>query len=113
VAGAGTARPQRAPALIERFIKQLNITSKALRLYPSSSAIPQENAEVAVQILGQLLQRESAILLVVTRDGFVYAGASVFPPTGPFAAFAREFYARNVSASMRAARRSKSSSSSP
>jgi HEAT repeat protein len=97
VAGAGTARPQRAPALIERFIKQLNITSKALRLYPSSSAIPQENAEVAIQILGQLLQRESAILLAVTRDGFVYAGVSVFPSAGPFAVFAREFYARGVS----------------
>ncbi len=94
--GAGTGRPQRAPALVERFIKQLNITYKAVRLYPSSSAIPRENAAVVVQILKLILQREPLMLLTVSRDGLLYDGQPVFPPSGPFAAFARDFYSRSI-----------------
>jgi hypothetical protein len=96
VTPAGTSRPQRPPALIERLVKQLNITYKAVRLYPSSSDIPRENAAVTVQVLGLILQRQPIVLLTVTRDGFLYEGGPVFPPAGPFAAFARQFYTRNI-----------------
>lgn len=93
---AGTSRPQRAPALIERFIKQLTIAYKAVRLYPSSSDIPRENAAVTAQVLGLVLQRQPAVQLTVSREGFLYEGAPAFPPNVPFAALARELYSRSV-----------------
>jgi hypothetical protein len=96
VTPTGTSKPQRAPALVERFIKQLNITYKAVRLYPSSSHIPRENASVTVQSLGLVLQRQPTMVLAVSKDGFLYEDVAVFPPVGPFASFAREFYSRNV-----------------
>ncbi|MDO8915065.1 MAG: hypothetical protein Q7W16_03140, partial [Coriobacteriia bacterium] len=83
--------------LIERFVKQLNIASKAVRLYPGVSTIPCDNAAVAVGILHQVLERQPVVLLSVAREGLLYEGAPVLPETGAFAAFAREFYARNLS----------------
>jgi hypothetical protein len=96
VTPAPTSRPQRAPALIERLIKQLNITYKAVRLYPPSSDIPRENAAVTVQVLGLILRRQPIVMLKLSRDGFLYEDSLVFPSAGPFAAFAREFYTRNI-----------------
>jgi hypothetical protein len=82
--------------LIERFVKQLNITAKAIRLYPGSSDLPGENAKVAVGILHQVLERQPVVLLTVTREGLLYEGVPIFPETGALAAFAREFYARHL-----------------
>jgi hypothetical protein len=97
VSAAGTSKTPRPPVLIERFVKQLNITSKAVRLYPGASAIPRDNAVVAVGILHQVLERQPVVLLSVTREGLFYDGAPIFAETGAFAAFAREFYARHLS----------------
>jgi hypothetical protein len=82
--------------LIERFVKQLNITSKAVRLYPGASEIPRDNAAVAIGILHQILERQPVVLITVAREGLLYEGAPIFPETGVFAAFCREFYARNL-----------------
>lgn len=93
----GPSQPPRAPALIERFIRQLTIAYKAVRLYPGTSDIPRENAGAAIHILGLALQRQPYVQLGVAREGFLYEGFAVFPETGPYAAFAREFYSRNLS----------------
>lgn len=82
--------------LIERFIKQLNITWKAARLYPGASEIPRENATVAVGILRQVLERQPVVGLTVTREGLLYEDSPIFPEAGAFAAFSREFYARHL-----------------
>jgi len=97
VAAAGSVRKPRAPALIERFVKQLNITTKAVRLYPGVSDIPRENAAVAVTVLHQVLERQPVVQLTVTREGLLYEGVPVFAEASAFSAFAREFYVRHLS----------------
>lgn len=97
MAAAGSTGAPRAPAIVERFIKQLNIAYKAVGLYPESSGIPRETAGAAVAILKTLLEREPSVLFVVMRDGLLYEGAAVFPDSAAFASFARDLYARNLS----------------
>lgn len=86
----------RAPQDVEQFVKQLNITYKAVRLYPVTSAIPRQGAGEAVSVLKGYLERNPVMLLQVTKEGLFHEGAQVFPASAAFVAFAREFYARNL-----------------
>lgn len=88
--------PPRAPQDVEQFIKQLNITYKAVRLYPVSSAIPRQSAGEAVAILNGYLERNPVMQLQVMKEGLFHEGTHAFPASDAFAAFAREFYARNL-----------------
>lgn len=82
--------------LVKRFVKQLNITFKAVRLYPVTSTIPQQSSEDAVSVLHELLDSDPRVLLEVTREGLRHEGSVLFPQSEAFGAFAREFYARSL-----------------
>jgi HEAT repeat protein len=85
-----------AAHLVERFAKQLNITFKAVRLYPVTSTIPRQSSEKAVSVLHELLDSDPRVLLEVTREGLRHEGSVIFPQSEGFGAFAREFYARSL-----------------
>jgi HEAT repeat protein len=92
VATAGTSRAPRAPVPIERFVKQLNVTFRAVRLYPETSELRRDNAVATVASLNQALREQPLVLLTVTREGLSYDGASIFPQSGTFTSFAHDFY---------------------
>ncbi len=94
---AGRSGTPKAPVLVERFVRQLNIASRASKLYPASSEIPRENAAAAVGALNIALREEPMVRLVVTKDGLLYEGEGVFPDTLAFSAFSRELYTRDLS----------------
>lgn len=85
-----------APVLVERFIKHLNITYKAVKLYPLSSNIPRDNAKATIEILRRIMIESHDVRFEVTKDGLLYEGAPVYPGQPAFLAFAREFYSRNL-----------------
>jgi HEAT repeat protein len=92
----GSAGTPRAPAIVERFVKQLNIAYKAVRLYPGSSEIPKEGASAAVALLRSILEREPVVRFVVTRDGLLYDGTHSLPGSAGLAGLATDLYARNL-----------------
>jgi len=94
---AGLSEPPRVPAVIERFVKQLVVTLKAVVLYPPASSIPIENAEEAVKILSAILQDRADVRFSVQKDGLQYDGVTVYEAQPAFEAFAREFYNRGLS----------------
>lgn len=85
-----------APAFVERFVKQLNITFKAVKLYPLSSNIPRDNARVALEVLHDILKRFPEVRLEVAKDGLFFESLPVYPGQPAFMAFAREFYNRGL-----------------
>ncbi|MDO8987066.1 MAG: hypothetical protein Q7V14_02455, partial [Coriobacteriia bacterium] len=87
---------RKAPAGIERFVRQLVVAMKAVVLYPRASAIPRENAATAAELLGKLLRDVAEIRFSVTKDGLVYEGAMIFAEQQAFESFAREMYNRNI-----------------
>lgn len=97
VGATGPSDVPHAPAVVERFVKLLNITYKAVRLYPGMSEIPKESAVAAVAALRQILEQEPTARFVVTREGLFYDGAYALPDTPAYTTFARDLYARNLS----------------
>lgn len=91
----GRATPK-APLAVERFVKQLYITYKAVKLYPPSSNIPRENAGEALALLRTLFQREPEVRLGVNKDSLAYESTIVYPDNPTYAAFARELYNRKL-----------------
>lgn len=87
---------RRAPAAVERFLKQLVVTDKAVALYPPFSTIPRENAGHAVALLRTLLQSRPDASFEVTKDGLVYQDALLFPGQPAYVAFARELYSMRL-----------------
>jgi hypothetical protein len=86
----------RAPQQVERFIKQLNVTFKAVKLYPLSSSIPRENAKAALDILKSILKDHAEVRFEVSKEGFHYESLAIYPGHPAFAEFAREFYNRSL-----------------
>lgn len=94
---AATQRTEpRAPEQVERFIKQLNVTFKAVKLYPLSSAIPRDNAKAALDILRSIMRDNAEVKFEVTKEGLRYEGFPVYPGHPAFAEFSREFYKRSL-----------------
>jgi hypothetical protein len=93
---ASYERTLRAPSVVERFVKQLNIAYKAVRLYPPASAIPRESASSVVSTLHEILREEAEMVLVVAKEGLFYENAAVQPGHEAYEAFAHEFYARHL-----------------
>ena len=85
-----------APPIIERFVRQLLVTNKAVALYPPSSTIPRDTASDAVGILREALREQSEVRLIVTKHGLFYEGAAIFPTQPAFTAFAHELYNRRL-----------------
>ncbi len=86
----------KVPPIIQRFVKQLVVTHKAVVLYPPSSSIPTENAASTVATLRGILQSRHEMRLAVAKEGLVFEGLPVFPGDATYGAFARELYGRNL-----------------
>jgi hypothetical protein len=97
VATVGTPRAPRAPVLIERFVKQLNVTFRAVRLYPKTSELRRDCAAASVVSLNQALREQPLVLLTISREGLMYEGAAIFPESGTFTSFAHDFYGHQLS----------------
>ncbi len=94
---SGPTQAAAVPVAVERFVKQLVITHKAVALYPPASSIPRENAADAVALLEALLVERPEMRLGVTKDALVHGGLPVFAGQAAFVAFAQELYNRTVS----------------
>ncbi len=85
------------PPAIERFVRQLVVTYKAVMLYPPASAIPRDNGETSATYLKDALAQQPELRFGVTKAGLVYDGTVVFPEQSAFVRFAKELYNRNLS----------------
>lgn len=88
--------PEHAPEAVERFVKQLLVAQRAVRLYPASSEIPQESAKDLLGMLRGLLREQPDLRFQVTKDALLYNALPVLPGMKPFEMFARDFYHRNL-----------------
>lgn len=84
------------PTAIERFVKQLVVTHKAVQLYPSTSSIPHENASVLLELLQAILRTAHDLRLGVAKDGLVFEGIPVFAGQPAYESFAQELYNRGL-----------------
>lgn len=84
------------PVVIERFVKQLVITMKAVTLYPISSSVPRENADEIVKLLDQIFSKHANMNLVVSKKGLIFEGQVVFEGKSAFESFAKELYKRRI-----------------
>lgn len=96
MAGENTNAGERAPALIEAFVRQLVVTNKAVSLYPLSSTIPRENATVALESLSNALAEYPDLTLSVNKQGLYFDGLPIFPGQQTFLMFAKELYHRRL-----------------
>lgn len=87
--------PKVAP-VIERLVKALVVTAKAVSLYPPASNIPRDTAQEAAVILGQALEERPEIRLVVTKQGLLHGDTPVFPDESAYSAFALDLYNRKL-----------------
>ncbi len=85
------------PPAIERFVRQLVVTYKAVMLYPPSSAIPRDNGETSATFLKDALAEQPELRFGVTKTGLVHDAVMVFPEQSAFVRFAKELYNRNLS----------------
>jgi hypothetical protein len=92
----GDEAAARAPALVERFVRQLNVALRAVKLYPPSGAIPQESAASVIDSLHAVLELEPVVQFAVTKGALFYGEAPVLADNPAFVAFARDFYNRQV-----------------
>lgn len=87
---------QHAPEPVERLVKQLLVTYKAVKLYPPASSIPRESAADALAQLDHLLRARPDVRFTVTRDGLLYDGKPVLPGRQPFADLSLGMWQRGV-----------------
>ncbi|MDO8880364.1 MAG: HEAT repeat domain-containing protein [Coriobacteriia bacterium] len=92
----GESKPEKAPEAVERFVKHLLVTYKAVQLYPAASDIPLENAAVLIGMLRGLLRERSELKFQVAKTGLLYGALPVLPGQKVFESFAREFYHRSL-----------------
>lgn len=85
-----------APPVVQRFVKQLVVTHKAVLLYPPSSTIPRENAAATVATLRSILQSRPDMRIVVSKDGMYHEGVPLFPGHAGYEGFTHDLYHRNV-----------------
>ena len=86
------ARAERAPESVERFVKQMLVVYKAVKLYPPASDIPRDSAGDLVKLLRVLLRDHPELRFMVSKEALLYGGIPVLPDQAPFEALAREFY---------------------
>lgn len=92
-----SAQPERPPEPIERFLKQLLVVYKAVKLYPATSDIPLESAGELIKQLRRLLRNSPDLLFQVTKDGLIYRGLPVLIGLDSFERFTHECYQRRLS----------------
>lgn len=86
----------KAPPVIERFVKALVVTGKAVALYPPSSTIPRDTAAEAADIVREALRERSEVRLVVTKGGLYFEDLPLFADQPAYAAFAFDLYNRRL-----------------
>jgi hypothetical protein len=85
-----------ARAAVERFARQLVVTWKAVLLYPSGSAIPTSNAQLASMALGKAIDAVGSITFSVAKDGLFYEGEPLLAGLSGADEFALAAYQRTV-----------------
>lgn len=93
---AGNEAAARVPVLVERFLRQLNVSLKAVKLYPPSGAIPQEAARTAIGALHAVLELEPVVQFTVSKDALYYGETPALADNPAFVSFARDFYNRQI-----------------
>lgn len=93
--GSRTEAPM-IPSSIERFVRQLVVTYKAVMLYPPASTIPRDNANETTRILGDILRDRPELRFGVTKSGLFLGQTPVFPDQSAFTNFAQELYHRGL-----------------
>jgi HEAT repeat protein len=88
---------EKAPPIIERFLRQLVVTNKAVQLYPVESHIPRENAMSAVTALNEALEEYPDLTIAVTKQGLYFDELPIFPGQPTFLALSQELYNRRLS----------------
>ncbi len=86
----------RVEPVIERLVKALVVTAKAVTLYPPASSIPRDTAQEAAAILGQALEERHEVRLVVTKQGIYHNDVLLFAGESAYGAFALELYSRKL-----------------
>lgn len=84
------------PDVIERFIKALVVTNKAVALYPPASNIPRETAADCVDILREALRERPELRLAITKQGLYYNEVPVFADQVAYESFALDLYNRHL-----------------
>ena len=87
---------EKAPPVIERFVRQLVVTNKAVQLYPPVSEIPRQNATAAVAALRDALEEYPEVTLSVTKQGLYFDDLPIFPGQATFLALSQELYHRRL-----------------
>ncbi|MDT8433663.1 MAG: HEAT repeat domain-containing protein [Anaerosomatales bacterium] len=84
------------PSVVERFLRQLVTTYRAVLLYPETSAIPRENSARAVKELGGDGTAHQDLRVSVDKDGLRVDGVRALAGHSGAATLARELYYRSV-----------------
>jgi hypothetical protein len=84
------------PSIIERFVKSLVVTAKAVVLYPPASNMPLQTAEGTESLLREALRERSELRLAVTEDALTYRDEPLFPGSAAYAAFASDLHDRGL-----------------
>jgi len=93
---SAVTRKDKAPEVVERFLKALIVANKAVGLYPPSSTIPRDTSEAAATILREALQQRSELVLGVAKEGMTFDGEVVVPGRSAYTDFALELYNRRL-----------------
>ena len=93
----GGTEASRPPEMVERFLKQLVVTARAVVLYPRASSIPVENANEAIKLLAAVLRDRPEMRLTVQKEGLSYNGAVLYQNHPAYEAFARDLYNHGLS----------------
>ncbi|NTW29002.1 MAG: HEAT repeat domain-containing protein [Coriobacteriia bacterium] len=91
MAPAGGDAPK-APAVVERFVRQLIVAAKAAALYPPASKIPAEATQTAVALLGAATREFPELRIFIDKNGLYFADAPLSPGQLSFTGFAQDLY---------------------
>ncbi len=86
----------KVPPVIEKLLKSLVVTEKAVALYPPSSNIPRDTAEESARILSEALEERPEIRFVITKQGLYCDDLPLFSGESAYSAFATELYNRQL-----------------
>lgn len=59
---------------VRAVVREISATAKALRLYPSTSPIPQQSASTAVSALAHIFDTLPVLSFAITKGGFAFSG---------------------------------------
>jgi hypothetical protein len=93
--GLGADAPK-VPANVERFVRQLVVTYKAVMLYPPASTIPRDNATDTIRLLSDIFRERAELRFIIQKNGMFFGDVPVFPGQSAFTNFSQELYHRGL-----------------